>query len=168
MSITLRRKNAFRAIKSFDFDALTKAVKDRVEANWREDGGATSNSLLEYACELANIPAAEWLADHGADINSNIALRTSLVIVGPTGRTSTSCFLGPLTTSIYFKQAASLAFLMDRGVNLDLAWDDVGRVLSCREMLVVDFPDLLAEAEWIRISKHIPLAGTTGNRSKSL
>ncbi len=149
MSMTkLRRNNAFRAISNGDLAALVKAVKNRVEANWREYDIPTANTLLEYACELANIPAAEWLVDQGADINAYcIKVPENVIVISTDGLSRGTSFLGPLTTAIYFKQPTSLGFLLARGVNLDLPWDEIGgRVRSCREMLA-EWPELTSAAE---------------------
>lgn len=75
MSTTIHRKNAFRAVRENNINELAKAVKNRIEANWRAGGHPTGNTLLECACELGHIEVAAWLVDHGSDRLFTVFLR---------------------------------------------------------------------------------------------
>ena len=168
MTTTIHRKNAFRAVKENDIGALAKAVKNRVEANWRAGGHPEGNTLLESACELGHIEVAAWLVDHGADINAYCVRVVSNVMVADGGHLSAGVsYLGPLTTAIYFRQAASLAFLMNRGVNLDLPWEKQGaNIMRCRDFLAL-YPDFVAEAEAALLNM-VSLSGEATARRRSL
>lgn len=148
MSTTIHRKNAFRAVRENNINGLAKAVKNRIEANWRAGGHPTGNTLLESACELGHIEVAAWLVDHGSDINAyciDVPLNVKVINGGKVS--DGASYLGPLSTAIYFKQARSLAFLMSRGVNLDLPWERHGStIIRCRDFLA-NHPDFVAEAE---------------------
>lgn len=150
MSVAIRRKNAFRAVQKNNIPELAKAVNNRIEANWREGGHPEGNTLLEYACELGRIEVAEWLVDRGADINAYyLRIPTSVKVIQGGGVMDAVSYLGPLTTAIYFQQVRSLAFLISRGVNLDIPWKRHGtKIVSCRDVLAM-CPDFLAEAESI-------------------
>ena len=103
-TVTVRRKHAFRAIQNNVINALAKAVKNRVEANWREQGAPAGNTLLEYACELGNIPLATWLVDYGADINAYcVRVTTNIRVIDQDVFGEGVSYLGPLTTAVYTK-----------------------------------------------------------------
>lgn len=165
MSMTkLRRNNAFRAVTESNLAALTKAVKNRIDANWREHGSPTGTTILEAACIASEIEIAEWLIEKGSDINASCSQEVTIQDFSGLPSVNGTPFMGPLVAAIHFQQPAALAVLLRHGVNLDAPFLKFnGEIITCRQALV-DRPELHAKAEKILVAEStLPAANDDAN-----
>lgn len=136
--ISIRRDRAFRAIEQNNVSALTNAVKNQSEANWRAKGSETGSTLLEYACQLGYVEVATWLIDHGADIDAYCTeiFPDSQILECVDEFVAYS---SPLWKAILFNQLGAFELLIRRGVNQNMPTCRFGSYVStCRTFMAIN------------------------------
>lgn len=166
MNTTMRRKQAFDAIKTGNLERLKTLVLNKTAANWAMPH--RSWALLDEAVNSGRHTIAKWLLSRGANPNTlhSDSCRRGELDKLLRALIPLDMFFSPLASAIEREDARMIRLLLDAGANLSLPTMTVNdRVETCGDMLN-DRPSLAAEVEALAIAAGLPVQAAVPGSSK--